>query len=131
MFRVPAKQCTVLIGNGTLSRLRTVSNKCCIRVRSVYSSSIITFMDIILNIYRVTNYFITVFYHQAFTEFPISANQSIPFGTHPLVTIRIHIQIPAQFVNGFIIFFYKGTDSACHNINNRMRNLMLLYVLDT
>ena len=85
-------------------------------------------MNIILDVFAVTDKQVTMLGHQLLGDFPVLAYWRAPLGTHPLVSIRIDIQLSTQLMNYPLKMSGKRSNAASKNIYNRMLNIMPLDV---
>ena len=88
-------------------------------------------MNVLLDVLAVTDQQVTVLGHQLLRNLPILTYRSTPLGTHPLVPIRIDIQLPTQLMNYLLEMSGKRSDAASKNIHNWMLNIVLSDVFHT
>ena len=86
-------------------------------------------MDIPFHVLGVTHQQIAMLGHHLLGELPILAYRSAPLGTHPFMSVRIDVQLAAEPVDLALEMRSKRTDTACKNIDDRVRYMMRLDIL--
>ena len=130
-FFIPAHQLFIIIRQLTECQIRTISDKCCFRISSLNAFTVITLMNILFNIHRITNRQITVLDHHLFRNFPVLSNRCRPLSSHPLMSIWVQIHLSSQFMNLSVKVTCKWSNATGHNINNRVIDMIFFDVFTT
>ena len=87
-------------------------------------------MDVLLDVFAVTDQQVAVLGHELFGDLPIPAYRCAPLGAHPLVAVRVDVQLATELADHAMEVGCERSDAACENINNRMRDAIRADVVD-
>ena len=130
-FSIPVHQLLIVISQLTKGQICTVRNEGCFRTTSLDALTVIAFMDILFDIHRVTDSKVAIFDHHLLRNLPILPNWCRPFCPHPLMSIRVQIHSSTQFMDFSVKMTSKRPNTASHDVNNRMRDMVFLDMFAT
>ena len=130
-FSIPVHQLLIVISQLTKGQICTIRNKCSLRISAFDAFSVITLVDILLDIHRVTDSKVAIFDHHLLRNLPILPNWCRPFCPHPLMSIRVQIHSSTQFMDFSVKMTSKRPNAASHDVNNRMRDMVFLDMFAT
>lgn len=87
-------------------------------------------MDVLLDVFAVADQQVAVLGHELFGDLPIPAYRCAPLGAHPLVAVRVDVQLATELADHAMEVGCERSDAACENINNRMRDAIRADVVD-
>ena len=116
LLPVPVQQFRIVIGQLALPRLGTIGD-----VRGPWIVLAVLVVDVLLDVLAVADEQVAVLGHHPLGDLPVLAHWRAPFGAHPLMPVRVDVQLPAQLMDDALEMRGERSDSAGQDIDNRMR----------
>ena len=130
-FLIPAHQFFIIVSQLTKGKIRTVRNEGCFRTTSFDALTVIAFMDVLFDIHRITDCKVAILDHHLLRNLPILPNWCRPFSSHPLMSIWIQEHSTTQFMDFSVKMTSKRPNTASHDVNDRVRNMVFLDMFAT